>query len=44
MTAIIIVARLESERLPQKHLKLVGGLPLIKWLTERIKTLFQSGN
>ena len=42
MTAIIIVARLESKRLPQKHLKLVGGLPLIKWLTEKIKLYFKA--
>lgn len=40
MNAIIIAARLESERLPQKHLKVVEGLPLIKWLTERIKLHF----
>jgi spore coat polysaccharide biosynthesis protein SpsF (cytidylyltransferase family) len=37
MNAIIIVARLESERLPQKHLQIVEGLPLIKWLTKRIQ-------
>ncbi len=41
MNAIIIVARLESERLPQKHLKIVEGFPLIKWLTKRIEFNFQ---
>ncbi|HEY6977110.1 MAG TPA: hypothetical protein VH396_12530 [Chitinophagaceae bacterium] len=41
MNAVIIVARLESERLPQKHLQIVEGLPLIKWLTERIKFHFR---
>ena len=41
MNAIIIVARLESQRLPQKHLKIVEDLPLIKWLTERIQLHFK---
>jgi spore coat polysaccharide biosynthesis protein SpsF len=41
MNAIIIVARLESERLTQKHLKIVEGLPLIKWLTKRIESFFK---
>lgn len=40
-SAIIVVARLESERLPQKHLKIVEGMPLINWLTHRIKTYFK---
>ena len=41
MNAIIIVARLESQRLPKKHSQIVEGLPLIKWLTERIKYNFK---
>ncbi len=42
MNAIIIVARLESERLPQKHLQIVEELPLIKWLTKRIQVNFKN--
>jgi spore coat polysaccharide biosynthesis protein SpsF len=40
MDGIIIVARLESERLPQKHLKQVLGVPLIQWLINRLQHNF----
>ncbi len=32
-----VVARLTSTRLPQKHLKLIGNKPMLKWITDRLK-------
>lgn len=42
MTGILIVARLGSSRLPDKHLLLAGGRPFIGWLCRRMLTEFAS--
>jgi len=33
-----VVARLNSTRLPEKHLKLIGNKPMLKWIIDRLKT------
>ena len=37
-TDIFIPARLGSQRLPKKHLKEINGIPIIKYLLDRLKS------